>query len=159
MVTKKTGAAKGRRKKVYKTDPDRFAIALATALISRGVSEATAFLVAASLFYGKEVSPEKTRRHQPPDSEAISWVSGTYPGAVSLPNKATTLRLKFHRGLSPEDGAHHTVLATSCALALGATNVAVAADLLVDLLAPIGEIAFATDVLIPVVLAKASCPL
>jgi hypothetical protein len=159
MVTPKTGNPRGRRPKTFRLDPDRYAIAFALALqVARGMSEAAAFNLAAALFYGTEVEPEPTRRRQPAETAAVAWSSPKKPGAVGLPNKATTLRLKSNRGLSEQDAHYQSILTTACAIALGAKDNR-ALLILDQMLATIGEREFGERCLVPIILEESPHPI
>jgi hypothetical protein len=157
MVTPKTGNPRGRPPKKYRDDPDRYATAFAGALQALGASEAAAFTVAAAQFVAGEVAPEKTRRRQPLGTEAIAWEARRAPGAVSLPNKATTLRVKSKRGLSAEDAEHQAILTEACKISIGTKNAQVVIPLVRGMLMIIGELEFGDKCLVPMIRAKGEC--
>ena len=68
MVTPRTGNPKGRPPKIYREDPDRFAIAFALAAQEVWqMTEASSFELAAALSYGERDDQEaKGRRRLPP---------------------------------------------------------------------------------------------
>jgi hypothetical protein len=160
MATPRTGNPRGRKPKVYREDPDRYAIAFALALqVANKMSEASAFNLAAALFYGHEVEPEHTRRRKPPSTEAVGWIPVKKPGAVGLPNKATALRLKSSRALREEDAEHQKTLTVACALALGEKDSQKAILVLLEMLNTIAERDFGEKVLVPMILAKPINPI
>jgi hypothetical protein len=159
MVTPRTGTHRGRRRKKYRDDSDRYAldryaIAYARALQALGASESGAFKIAASLFYGEKAEPEKTRRRPPPGMARVAWAPRRIPGAVGLPTAADRLRLKSKRKLSEEDAEHQAILTEACKISIAAKDERTVIPLVLGMLTLIGERQFGEKCLAPMIRAK-----
>jgi hypothetical protein len=131
MVSKRTGKPRGRPQLDFLQDPDRFAIALALAFRTLGISENDAFRSVAALAFGfqydaKEVGPRrKPGRGAIPGGLMVTYVRATYQLAATttLLGKATTLRQKGARVLrDPSAMAWLLQMQFSFALALEAAS-------------------------------------
>jgi hypothetical protein len=153
MATPKTGKPRGRPRKRYRQDPDRYILAFAQAAeVVFGISQNDAFDLTVCNFFGRGVEHEKGRRRQPDGTQAVGWV--TRVGPTPLQNRAAALITKASRPISAADAIHHSILMTACKYALEAKDGRVIPSLL-DLLASIGEREFGERCLVPMVLQKA----
>jgi hypothetical protein len=102
MATPKTGKPRGRPRKDFLQDPDRFAVALAFALKTIGTSENDAFRAVAALAFGSKVFEEqvpprrKRGRGAIPGGMLVGYERTAIRGGPvgSLIGRADSLRLK-----------------------------------------------------------------
>jgi hypothetical protein len=155
MATRKTGRPRGRPRKSFKTDPDRFPAALADCLTALGVSERVALDLAVAIYTGSEVIM--------PDAGGISLKIRPRPGApAAIKTKAEWLRQKRRQPdwNGPEAAAWRKAMAMAWTLAIrGARGRGATIETMIRALArQAGESAHAEAILIPAFQGKTEVP-
>jgi hypothetical protein len=147
---------------VFPGDPERFAIAFAHALMAMGVSENSAFLIAAAQIVGKVsdvrmVEPRRKRhRGMVPAGMQVSYVRDNRLDAptTEIPGKAATLRQKANRSMNPEEAEWRVTMARAFMLALQGRDQQRCALEIMQLAAQAGEVNYARTVLLPLLAAR-----
>src|SRR4051812_11871258 len=165
MVTPRTGKPRGRPRKSFLEDPERYAIALSDALAALGLSEPDSFAFAAAILMGEEVAIEWL----PNGGARIRYGRVCAPGepTTTILGKADTLRGKAkHRArkgakLTPftRDEMHWRQHMALCIMVvLGAKDEVRCAEKVRQLAAEIGEAEFCESQLIPMLKRKFEPP-
>jgi hypothetical protein len=158
MTTPKTSKPRGAPPKKLGNDPERYAIARATALMALGVSENAAFKISAAWLVGKpvagqDVGPRRKRgRGAIPAGRLESYEQGDR-GLIE--SKVATLRKKRDRAESdPEAKAWLVAMSRTHVLALKAKDYDRCASKIRELAEEVGEARYAEAVLLPLLAAR-----
>jgi hypothetical protein len=140
MVTLRTGRPRGRPRKNWRTDPERFALPFIDALVAVGVSETGAFEIAAAQLVGE---PVEVRLVGPRRKRGRGAVPGgvlvSYEPRHRLETKAAALRRKYKKPMSAEAGRWRIAMGRAFVLALTAKDKARCAIKIRELAAAVGE--------------------
>jgi hypothetical protein len=149
-------APRGRPPYDFLHDPERYAIAYIDALVALGVSETDAFKAAAARMVGipmgcRTVDPRRKRgRGLVQGGVLVNYENGS----TTIVGKADTLRRKFKRPMSPEEGMWRVAMGHAFLLAMRGKDLHRCALTIEELAKSVGEVAYAQTVLLPLLAAK-----
>jgi hypothetical protein len=156
MVSPQTGRPCGRPRYDFLGDPERYAISLIDALVVLGTSETDAFKIAGAQIVGipmgcRTVGPRRKRgRGLVQGGVLVNYDNGS----TTIVGKADTLRRKFRRPMSPEEGMWRAAMGHAFLLALRGKDWPRCASKIEELAKSVGEAAYAQAVLLPLLAAK-----
>jgi hypothetical protein len=162
MVTPRTGRPRGRPKKDFLRDPERFAIPFAIALMTAfDASENDAFTVAAAELLGtvintKPVGPRSKRgRGALPAGILATYKRAFRRGgsAAHFAGKASTLRKKANK-VCTQHSEWCRAMSRAFVLALHGKDRQFSTLEIMRLAASVGEVGYARDVLLPLLAAR-----
>ena len=155
MVSPQTGRPRGRPPYDFLRDPERYAIPFIDALGVLGTSETDAFKIAAAQIVGipmgcRTVDPRRKRGRGP----VQGGVHINYDSKTGIEGKAVTLRRKFKRPMSPEEGAWRLAMGRAFLLALRGKDLHRCALKIEELAKSVNEAHYAQAVLLPQLAAR-----
>jgi hypothetical protein len=156
MVSPQTSRPRGRPPYDFLHDPERYAIAYIDALVALGVSETDAFKAAAARMIGipmgcRTVGPRRKRgRGLVQGGVLVNYDNGS----TTIVGKADTLRRKFKRPMSPEEGMWCVAMGHAFLLALRGKDLHRCASKIEELAKSVGEAAYAQTELLPLLAAR-----
>jgi hypothetical protein len=156
MVSRQTSRPRGRPPYDFLHDPERYAIAYIDALVALGVSETDAFKAAAARMIGipmgcRTVGPRRKRgRGLVQGGVLVNYDNGS----TTIVGKADTLRRKFKRPMSPEEGMWRVAMGHAFLLALRGKDLHRCASKIEELAKSVGEAAHAQTELLPLLAAR-----
>lgn len=164
MVTPRTGRPRGRPKKNFLDDPERYAVALSDALHSLGMTGKDAFTFVAAVLAAQETKISKLE-----DGSANIRYESALPGgpSVTIAGKADTLRGKSklrprkgspQKAISEEEAHWRKMMALAFAIALKAKDEIRCSILIRQIVAEVGEVSFGETYLLPMLRAKFQPP-
>ena len=164
MTTPKTGRPHGAPPKKFVSDPERYAISHADALMALGASENDAFKIAAAWVVGKpvagqDIGPRRKRgRGAIPAGRLVTYERNPLAERpATIEGKAATLRRKAERAeADPEAVAWRMAMCRAHVLALSATkdDPERCAEIIMELAAMVGETDYAEEILLPLLAAR-----